>query len=449
MKMNSKDITESLSALASRVNTYTIAKYASISLFFGAGVSAILIIASRFTPLPFIIAIILSIVLSLMIGLLMGFTRRISLLDSARLADSRLNLGDRLASAVELINENIKPSAMSQLQLDDASRHARNFDPKLVSPHIVPLTAKLLPVAIIALFSLTFIPLQYGESKEVRLAIRQTGKEMEKSAKEIDKSELSPNASKLVSEVEETGRNMQENKLNSKEAMSKISDLNLRVEAMKSVNELSKNLKGEITAEKRLLLNELLEKLSDNIRDFPDMSDLAQKINNAQQTDLSSEAIKELIRALDERKLASTDMRALQQLSSQLSDRKKEITTAFRTRSTSGQSENPDQKGIASSGEGAPSNESIETSDTEPSQRLNVEGKSQEELDGKVSQQGSVVTAESLKEPEKGTSVVPYENIYFEYRESADDAIAGSAIPIVYKEQVKRYFDAIKPQENN
>jgi hypothetical protein len=450
---DNEDIVESLTRLTNRINIHSIIKYASISLFFGAGITAMFILASKLVPIPvpFIPAIIAIIGLSLIIGIIIGVMKRISLIDSARVADNKLNLKDRLASAVEIINNNnIKLSAMAELQLEDASNYARKLDPKVAYPHIVPLNAKLLPIAIIALSLLTFIPARYGEPSEIRQAIQQVGTKMETLTKEIDKSELSDEVSKLVSKAEDTGQNLQSKNVTKKEALEKISDLNRRVEAIKAINELSKNLKGEITPEKKLLLNELLEKLADNLKDFPDMTGLAQKISNTQQANLSNEAIKELIRALDEKRLASTDMRILQQLSLQLASGKQEITqkitTAFRTRSASGNSENIDQKAITSSGEGAPGNESIKASDTEPSRRLNLKGIYNAELEGKVSAKGSVVKTESVKTPEKGTSVVPYEKLYFEYRDSADNAVARSAIPRVYKEQVKRYFDAIKPQ---
>ncbi|HGJ65851.1 TPA: hypothetical protein ENS27_10740 [bacterium] len=449
--MNSKDeITKALSALTKRINTYTIIKYISLSLYFGICILLITIIASKFTPIPLISSIILAIFLSFIIGFFIGIKRRITILDSARIADKKLNLGDRLASAIELINGKIKPSAMSDLQLNDTNIYAKNLDPKTVFPHIVPLITKFLPIMMIMLLLLLFIPIQYGESKEILQVLNQIGMNIERSAKEIDKEYLSENMSKLITEAEKLGSDIQKKKLSGKEALSNISDLNRKFENVKLLNELSNNLKDEITPEKRLLLKELLDKLSENIRDFPEMNEFEQKIKNVQQSNFSNEAIKELIKSLDEKRLAPADISALQKISSELKEGKQEITTAFRTQSNSNQVASLDQKGITRSGEGSPSNESMKNTESEVSKRLNKNNNGQKsELDGKISTDGSIIPSESSEKFEKGISTVPYEKIYFEYRESADDTIARSTIPRVYKEQVKRYFDAIKPKESN
>ncbi len=68
-------------------------------------------------------------------------------------------------------------------------------------------------------------------------------------------------------------------------------------------------------------------------------------------------------------------------------------------------------------------------------------------MEGKVSLKGSTVTTETTQEPEKGTPLIPYEQLYVKYRDSADDTIARSSIPMVYRQQIKNYFDAIKPEK--
>ncbi len=48
-------------------------------------------------------------------------------------------------------------------------------------------------------------------------------------------------------------------------------------------------------------------------------------------------------------------------------------------------------------------------------------------------------------ELEKGISKIPYEELYVKYKSSADDAINTQNIPLIYRNQVKAYFDAINP----
>jgi hypothetical protein len=368
-------------------------------------------------------------------------------MDSAILADSKLNLKDRLGSAVEIINKE-KVSIMAELQLEDTANHARLLDPKAIYPHVVPMITKIVPVVILALFLVGMIPSRYGESIEVRQAIRQVGTNIETSTRNIDKSKLSDEVAKLVSKTTDTGRDLQSKNVTKKEALKNLADLTRQVEAMKMISELSDKLKGNMTPDKKRL-NELLSKLLDNLKDIQEMDELSQKITNFQQANLSDKVIKELIRALEDKKITVTDANTLQQISNQLTRGKQEITntiTAFRIRSTTGQGE--ENTGTKNSGasDGAPGKESVKATETELSGRIKGTGYDAE-LAGKVSSKGATVTTENMQELEKGTSVIPYEQLYVKYRDSADDTINRSSIPMVYRQQVKNYFDAIKPEK--
>jgi len=446
---NDKNIIMILTRLADRINIYTICKYTSISVCFGAGIAVVLILTNKFILIPVsLIPIVIGIFgLCFIIGFIIGMTKRISLIASAILADSKLNLKDRLGSAVEIINKE-KVSAMAELQLEDTANHTRLLDPKTIYPHVVPMITKILPVVIAALVLVGMIPSQYGESIEVRQAIRQAGTNIETSTRDIDKNKLSDEVAKLVSKTIDTGRDLQSKNVTKKEALKNLADLTHQVEAMKMISELSDKLKGNITPDKKRL-NELLSDLLDNLKDIPEMDELSQKITNVQQANLSDEAIKELIRALEDKKLTVTDANTLQKISNQLTRGKQEITktiTAFHTRSTTGEGEETAGKTLSGASDGAPGKESVKATETESSERIKGTGYDAE-LTGKVSSKGATVTTENAQEPEKGTSVVPYEQLYIKYRDSADDTITRSSIPMVYRQQVKNYFDAIKPEK--
>ena len=446
---NEKNIITTLTKLSDRINIYTICKYTSISVCFGAGIAVILTIVGKFVliPVPIMPIATTILVLSLIIGLIMGIKKRISLLDTAILADSKLNLKDRFGSAVEIINKE-KISAMAELQLEDTANHTRLLDPKTIYLRVVPMITKILPVVVVALVLVGMIPSRYGESAEVRQAIRQAGTNIETSTRDIDKSKLSDEVAKLVSKTTDTGRDLQSKNVTKKEALKNLADLTRQVEATKMINELSEKLKSKTTPDKKYL-NELLSKLLDNLKDIPEMDELSQKITNVQQANLSDEAIRELIHALEDKKLTVTDANTLQQISNQLTRGKQEITktiTAFHTRSTTGEGEETAGKTLSGASDGAPGKESVKATETELSGRIKGTGYDAE-LAGKVSSKGATVTTENAQEPEKGTSVIPYEKLYVKYRDSADDTINRSSIPMVYRQQVKNYFDAIKPEK--
>jgi hypothetical protein len=446
------EIIAGIGNLNRRINRYILFKKTSVSVFFGAVFAIIFIIISKFIFIPIsVIPVVVAIIgISVVVGIIIAFYLKNSLLETAIFADNKLKLDDRLGSAVEIINGNARKLGLAELQLEDTLKYIRSLDPKSIYPHSIPLFAKFIPAIIIPIILAFLIPSQYGDPKEARQIIKQVGLNIESSGKDIDKANLSDNMAKLVNRTIKVGRDLQNKIPTKKDALKNISQLNNQIDAMKTKNQLSEALKGEMTPEKKKLLAELMDTLMDKIADIPEMNDLTQKIMKAQQADLSDEAIKELIKAIKTKGVSTADINALQKLSDQLAQGKQDIVTAqgsltaFRTSTVGGKGET--EKGIPGAGDGAPGSDSVGGTE-KASSGTNIKANGDEaELSGKVSK-GSIVTAESTKELEKGTSTVEYENLYIQYKSSADETIARTAIPIIYRERVKNYFDAIKPKQ--
>ena len=447
---NKSEIIKGVSNLNRRINRYILFRKTSISVFFGAILAIIFIIVGKFIFIPIsIILIIIAIIgLSSIVGIIIGFHSRNSLLETAIFSDNKLNLDDRFGSAVEIINGNARKLALAELQLKDTLKYIRLLDPKSIYPHSIPLVAKFLPAIVIPIILAFLMPAQYGDPGEVKQIIKQVGLNIESSSKEIGKADLSEYTAKLVNDTIKVGRDLRDRTSTKKDALKNISQLNNQIDAMKTIDQLSEALKDDMTPEKKRLLTELMNKLMDKIADIPEMNDLTQKITKAQQADLSDEAIKELIKAIETRGVSTADINALRKLSDQLAQGKQDIAQGSLTasRTSTGVGEGETEEGTPGAGDGAPGSDFSNETELPLLNKNIVSNGYETELSGKVSK-GSVVTADSTKELEKGKSTVQYENLYVQYKASADETIARTAIPIIYRERVKNYFDAIKPKQ--
>lgn len=450
MATHEEQILTTMSAILRRINMNILWKYVSICILVSMGFCIVVLFIGKFAPIPmFITNISIAIIgIGLMIGVIIGIFKRKSLFYVAIITDKALNLKDRLGSAIEIINKR-KLSALAELQLEDTAEHIHNIDPKLVCPRLIPNTAYFLPVGMAILLTLWFIPGFYGEPTEVRQVIHQSGINIEKEAKEFN-SNLSSDTEKLISKMMDVGKKLQEKNITKKEALRRISNFSREVEAMKMITEISNELKGELSPEKKRKLAEILEKLSELLKDMPEMSDLAQKLMKAQQMNLSDETLKELARALENRRLSMPDLSALQRMSDRLQKEKQDITktiaSVYPVRSSDAGDTKESQNVAGATGDSTPSKDIATNNESQEMQvkKIDSEGK-MTELEGQLSSKGKVITTEIATELEKGVSNIPYEELYIKYKSAANDVISTQNIPLTYRNQVKAYFDAINP----
>lgn len=448
-----KVIADATNILARRMNIYATLRFISVAMLWGAGIGMALICVSKFVfiPIPLIPALGLIVGVCLLIGLIGGMLARISPQEAAVTADFRLGLKERLGSAVELLGKNNR-SEMAELQLADAADYANSLDPEAICPHVFPITAKVLPLVLLVLMLLVYVPPLHGRAdavtEAVRQAIRQAGIEMEMKAKEMDRDTLSEEVAKLASEVETAGRKLQNESVTKKEALKNLSNLARKMEVLKTMGEVTEQLDGDMTPERKRLLNELLERLADSLRDVPGTEEISRKVVQAQRAGLSLDALRELSDALEQMRFGSSDAEALQRISEQVAKGKQDIgrlTLAAIAGVDSAEMQAEETSGLM--GDGSPGKETAKVIYKSQRPAPPVQGNTLE-LDGQLSETGRSVPTEIESDLKKGESIVPYEEIYVKYRDTADDAITRTAIPWMYREHVKRYFDAIKPKES-
>ena len=447
-------IADATAKLARRINIHNVLRLVSLLMLWGAGASMALILVSKFVmlPIPLALTVFSVLVICLTVGVVRGMLARVSPLEAAMMADAQVGLKERLSSAVELMGEEGK-SEMAELQLEDAADHARSLDPKSVCPRVFPVTAKVLPLSLLFLIAFFYVPTFYGGPGEVpavvRQAIEQAGADMELMAREMDRSPLAEEVADLASEMEAAGRELKDEPVTKKEALRNLSNLARKMEALKIIGEVSEELDSDMTPEKKRILNELLEKLVDSLRDLPDMAEISQKVVKAQQADLSVEALKELFDALEQMEMGVSDMKALQQMSEQVAKGKRDIGRVTLAAADSSESTGEQEESSGLMGGGAPGEDTAEVAEETgyaPRVPIPIGLRDDLELEGQASEGGRSVPVESELDMKKGESVAPYEEIYVKYRDAADDAISRTNIPWVYREHVKNYFDAIRPE---
>jgi len=454
MAKTETSIADTTVRLARRINIHNMLRLISVLMLWGAGASTALIFVSKFVmlPIPLALTVFSVLVICLTVGVIRGTLARVSPLEAAMIADAQVGLKERLSSAVELMGEEGR-SEMAELQLDDAADHARSLDLKSVCPRVFPLAAKVLPLSLLFLIALFYVPSFYGGPGEVpavvRQAIKQAGADMEDMAREMDKNPLAEEVADLASEMEAAGRELKDKPMTKKEALRNLSNLARKMEALKIIGEVSEELGSDMTPENKRILNELLEKLADSLKDLPDMAEISQKVVKAQQADLSVEALKELAAALEQMEMGVSDMKALQQMSEQVAKGKRDIGRVTLAAADSSELTGEQEESSGLMGGGAPGKDTAEVAEEtgyEPRAPIPIGQRDDLELEGQPSEGGRSVPVESELDMKKGESVVPYEEIYVKYRDAADDAISRANIPWTYREHVKNYFDAIKPE---
>jgi hypothetical protein len=139
----------------------------------------------------------------------------------------------------------------------------------------------------------------------------------------------------------------------------------------------------------------------------------------------------------------------LQQMSKQVAKGKRDIGKVTLAAADSSESTGEQKESSGPMGGGVPGEDTVEVAnDTGYESRapIPIGQRDDLELAGQPSEGGRSVPVESELDVKKGESVVPYEEIYVKYRDAADDAISRTNIPWTYREHVKNYFDAIRPE---
>lgn len=162
-------------------------------------------------------------------GAAWGMFRKLTFFSTARATEKRLDLKERLSSAVSLLD---RDDGMVQALVYDASGHIESLKPKDVFPHRFTREMTYLGVAVIALLAIYYIPMFPGvqsaaRQEEVRV-MKKAGAEIRKLSKETMKN-ISPTNKELAKRValnaDKLGKELERARMSKKQAMKAVKSL--------------------------------------------------------------------------------------------------------------------------------------------------------------------------------------------------------------------------------
>ena len=155
-------IQNKLSAIQRRMRIEGILQNLAIFNLWGLLIAGILLAASRFFPLPIPagLAVSLPIVVASAIAIGLSLIRKTDPFAIAHLVDRRLNLKERLGTALEAMNRR-GTDDFADLQIRDAARVSQGVLPAAAISYTVPAPLKWLPIPILLIGLSFFIPRMY------------------------------------------------------------------------------------------------------------------------------------------------------------------------------------------------------------------------------------------------------------------------------------------------
>ena len=436
-------------------------------------ITGILLVANRFFPLPIPIGsvIVLPIIIASTIAVGLSLTRKIDPFEVAHLVDKRLNLKERLGTALEAMDR-MNAGDFAILQIRDAARAAQGILPAAVVSYTVPRTLKWLPIPILLVGLSFFIPRTYEipspPTTSEHAAIQDAAARLEGAASSLDEPELSK-------QVEETAKALRNKRTGVRAAQEKLSKLREEVQAQKNqlaehelnqvvetISKLSENsnlLSGAnaeeiasdlqeladqmdgLTEVQRAELDALLRQLAERLGGNPTAKNLVDQLNEIGTEGISPEMLAKIARSLLEIDQQAKDIVQLENILEEIKTSRKNIGLAGieMARKTGG---------VAGS-DGGPGEES----DTREARGTQVEAMPLEtqstealQLRGATSVSEEFATASTQEAPsgaEEEPTYMPHREAYLNAQQTYAEAVERDRIPVRYRQRVKDYLDAI------
>jgi hypothetical protein len=158
-------------------------------------------------------------------GAVFGWTRPVTPMDAARLADQRLELRERLSSGVDFARRPERDPLVAA-QIEDAARRSARLMPRDVFPYRLPREARSLAAAAVVLLGVLFVPelsiFQSPQQQAEKAALKREGAKLQRLAKETLRRHNATNAEitrRVAENMRHLGTEMQRGRVNKKQAM--------------------------------------------------------------------------------------------------------------------------------------------------------------------------------------------------------------------------------------
>ena len=440
--------------------------------FWGLLIAGILLAANRFFPLPIPIglAVFTPIVLASVIAVGLSLGRKINPSEVARLVDQRLNLKERMGTAIEMMSQR-GTDDFAMLQIRDTARASQGILPAAAVSYTFPSTLKWLPLPLLIVGISFFIPRMYEvpapPNSSEQAAIRDAASRLKGAISGLDNAELSKKAeetvktlrnkrtgvqpaqkklSKLREEVEAEKKQLSENEIDEAvetiSAVSKNSELLSGTDTEEIASELQKlaDQMDGLTEAQRTELDALLKQLAERLGDNPAAKNLVDQLNEIGTERISPEMLEKIARSLLEVDRQAKDIAQLEGILEEIQASRKNIGLAGieMARKTGG---------VAGS-DGGPGEESG-TGEAQGTQLGALSSEEQSmgalQLRGATSDSDEFSTASTQEAPsgEEEPTYMQHREVYINAKQAYAEAVEREEIPVRYRQRVKDYLDAI------
>lgn len=288
------------------------------------------------------------------IGLVIGWTREITPLVAAQVADERAGLKERLSSAIEL-SRSQERGEIAEAQLADAARHAAEIRAGDVLPWRAPRHLRYLAAAVAVLLAVIYVPTlplfksqqAAADEEAIRLQgdkVKQVAKQLEKTAKEHKGDKNGEIMRQVAENMRQLGKDASKNRIGKKEMMLKLGDLQKQLKdaqektasggkAEKSLDKVAQGLQA--AAQERMKRGDSegarqLQQMADNLskQDLDgakrQLEELARKMQSGQVTPEEAKSMADTLQQMAQ----SMDKSDLSQASQQMKDAAKQLQQA-------------------------------------------------------------------------------------------------------------------------
>ncbi len=461
-----------LSSIQRRMRIDSIFQNLATFNFWGLLIVGIWLTVNRFFPLPIPVGFVVSLPLiaASVIAVGLNLLRKTDPFVVAHLVDQRLNLKERLGTALEAIRRRATDD-FAILQIHDAARVAQGLVPDAAVSYTTPPALKWLPIPMLLIGLSFFIPRMYEVPPPPTIsehaAIHDAAATLEQAVSGLDNAELSK-------QVEETVKALQNKRIGVQAAQTELSKLREDVEARKSqlsenaidqavaaistVGENSKLLSGadageialelqkltdqmdELTAVQRAELDALLRQLAERLGGNPAAKNLVDQLNEIETEGVSPEMLAKIARSLLEIDRQAKDIAQLEGILEEIRASRKNIglagiEMARKTGGVAGSDGGPGEE--SGTGEARGTQVDAMTSEARPTEELRLRGGTSD------SQEFSIGTTQENPSGEEEPVYTQYQEVYLNAKQAYAEAMERDGIPMRYRQRVKDYLDAI------
>ena len=465
-------IQNKLSAIQRRMRIEGVFQNLATFNLWGLLIAGILFVANRFfsLPIPIGFAIALLIIIASTIAVGLSLMRKIDPFEVARFVDQRLNLKERLGTALETM-ERRNAGDFAILQIRDAAWAAQGIPPAAVVSYTIPRTLKWLPIPMLLVGLSFFIPRVYEipppPTVSEHAAIHDAAARLEGAVSGGNKTELS----KQIEETVKTLRNKDTGVQAAQEKLSKLreevqaqknqlaeNELDQAVETISKLSENSNLLGGANTAEiaselekladqmdglteaQRAELDALLKQLAKRLGGNRAAKNLVDQLNEIGTEGVSPEMLAKIARSLLEIDQQAKDIAQLEDILEEIKTSRKNIglagiEMARKTGGVAGSDGGPGEE--SETGEARGTQVEAMLLETQPTEAL--------QLGGATSDSEGFATASTQEAPsgEAEPNYIQHRAVYLNARQAYAEALERDRIPVRYRQRVKDYLDAI------